>query len=59
MFFVQHECFWFENKQQKHKFWVKRGGLQQNVFLYQPVFCKMSKVIFLGGGGTFFLVNFG
>ena len=40
--FVQHECFWFQNKQlkKKHIYLVKRGGCNKTVF-YQPVFCKM------------------
>ena len=37
------------NNLKKHNFWSK-GGLQQNNFFHEPVFCKMSKVIvFLGG----------
>ena len=42
--FVQHQCFRFQKiKVGKHQFWVK-GGLQQT-FFYEPVFCKMWKVI--------------
>ena len=54
MFSVQHKGFWFQNKELKKKkniFWSK-GGLQQNGVFYQPVFCKMSKVI------VFFLAIF-
>ena len=47
MFFVQHECFWFQNKQlKKHNFLVKRGVATKR-FFYQPVFCKMWKDIVL------------
>ena len=35
-------------------FWSK-GGLQQNVIFYEPVFCKMWKVIVFGGA---FFANF-
>ena len=53
--FVQHECFWFQNKRLKNKTHVgSRGGLQQNVLFYQPVFCKMWKSYRFSGGGAFF-----
>ena len=50
MFFVQHQCFWFQNKQlNKTEIFGQKGGCNKTVFFYEPVFCKMSKVIvFLG-----------
>ena len=45
MFFVQHHCFWFQKTQVEKHIFSKKGGLQQNGFFYEPVFCKMSKVI--------------
>ena len=35
----------FGFKTNKKHFFGKKGGLQQNVFFYRPVFCKMWKVI--------------
>ena len=44
-FLFNMKVFWFQNKQlKKHKFLVKRGVATKR-FFYQPVFCKMSKVI--------------
>ena len=49
--FIQHECFWFQNKQ---KTCLVKRGLQQNVFFFQLVFAKCEKLsFFLGGGGLF------
>ena len=45
MFFVQHHCFWFQKTQVEKHIFSKKGGLQHNVFFYEPVFCKMWKVI--------------
>ena len=46
MFFVQHHCFWFQKNQvEKHIFSKKGGGGNKTGFFYEPVFCKMSKVI--------------
>ena len=49
MFFVQHQCCWLQKHKLKNiNFWSK-GGLQQNVFLLEPVFCKIWKVIVFFG----------
>ena len=46
MFFVQHHCFWFQKNQvEKHIFSKKGGCNKTGFFFYEPVFCKMSKVI--------------
>ena len=45
MFFVQHHCFWFQKTQVEKHIFLKKGGLQQNGVFYEPVFCKMWKVI--------------
>ena len=46
MFSVQHKGFWFPNKELKKKtFFGQKGGCNKTGFFYQPVFCKMSKVI--------------
>ena len=48
--FVQHECFWFQNKQHKNTNVWSRGGLQENVFLFINLcFAKCEKLSFLGG----------
>ena len=65
MFSVQHKGFWFQNKELKKKkkkkkhFLVKRGVATKRAFFYQPVFCKMSKVIVFFFGHFFwqFLVD--
>ena len=46
-----------KTKLQNTKFWSK-GGLQQNVFFYEPVFCKMWKLIVFFGPffGKFWLL---
>ena len=50
MFSVQHQGFWFENKELRKKhFLVKRGVATKRVFFYEPVFWKMSKVIVFFG----------
>ena len=49
LFFVQHECFWLQNKQQKTQMFGQGGGCNKVFFFYQPVFCKMWKVIVFGG----------
>ena len=57
MFFVQHHCFWFQKTQVEKHIFSKKGGLQHNgVFFYEPVFCKMWKVIVFFGQffGQFF-----
>ena len=38
MFFVQHQCIWFQKQVQKHQFW-SRGGLQQNGFILRAGRC--------------------
>ena len=42
---------------QKNTFFQKYGGLQHNGFFYEPVFCKMWKVIVFFGNfwGIFWL----
>ena len=45
MFLVQHQCFWFQNKQQKTEMFGQKGGCNKTGFFYEPVFCKLSKVI--------------
>ena len=46
MFFVQHECFWFQHKQlKKHNFLVKRG-VATNVFFINLCFAKCEKLSF-------------
>ena len=45
MFFCSTWMFWFQNKLKKHIFLMKRGGCKKTFFCYQPVFCKMWKVI--------------
>ena len=46
-FFVQHQGFWFPNKQltKKKTVFGQKGGCNKTFFFYQPVFWKMSKVI--------------
>ena len=57
MFFVQHHCFWFQKTQvEKHIFSKKRGVATKRGFFYEPVFCKMSKVIVFFG--IFFFLHF-
>ena len=53
-FFVKHECFWFQTNNLKTQIFGKKGGCNKTFFFfYQPVFCKMSKVI------VFFVVFLG
>ena len=48
MFFVQHHCFWFQKTQvEKHPILGQKGGCNITGF-YEPVFCKMWKVIVFG-----------
>ena len=56
-FLFNIKVFDFKTKNLKKQFLVKRG-LQQNGFFYQPVFCKMSKVIVFFGPffGNFWLM---
>ena len=44
-FFVQHKCFWFQNKQLKKKqnFFDKWGVATKRFFFYQPVFLQNVK----------------
>ena len=59
MFSVQHKGFWFQNKEPKKTFFGQKGGCNKTVFFYQPVFCKMSKVIVFFGAvffGNFWLL---
>ena len=54
--FVQHQCFWFQKAQVENTNFGSKGGLQQNVFFYEPVFCKMWKaIIFCHIFGKFWL----
>ena len=54
--FVQHQCFWFQNKQlKKQKFLVKRGVATKRVFLWTCVLQNVKSYRFLGH----FLANFG
>ena len=49
MFLVQHECFWFQNKQlKKHKFLVKRGVATERFFI-NLCSAKCEKLSFWGG----------
>ena len=63
--FVQHQGFSFPNKQLKkntHTFFGQKGGCNKTIFLYQPVFWRMSKVIVFFGRffvWLFFLAIFG
>ena len=42
MFFVQHQCFWFQKTQvEKHQFWVKRGVATKRFFL---ITCVLQNV---------------
>ena len=48
MFFVQHQGFWFPNKQPKKKKQIfgQKGGLQQNGFFINMCFGKCEKLSF-------------
>ena len=58
MFFVQHHCFPFKTNKLKNTHFGQKGGCNKTVFFYEPVFCKMWKVIFLIGHfwGKFWLM---
>ena len=53
-------CFWFQKNKLKNTFFQKKGGCNKTVFFYEPVFCKMSKVIvfFFGIFFAFFWLFF-
>ena len=45
LFFVQHQCLALRNASSKKHIFSNKGGLQHNGVFYEPVFCKMWKVI--------------
>ena len=48
MFFVQHQCFWFQNQQvKKHKCLVERGVATKR-FFYEQFFAKSESNSFFG-----------
>ena len=57
MFFVEHQCCWFQKTQaEKHQFWVKRGVATESFFV-EPVFCKCESYRFLFGLFWYILVD--
>ena len=60
MFSVQHQGFWFQNRQlkkKKNRFFGSKGGLQQNGFFFINLcFAKCEKLSFFV---PLFWANFG
>ena len=51
MFFVQHQGFWFQNKQLKKnkKFFGQKGGCNKTFFFINLCFAKCQKLSFFWG----------
>ena len=51
MFFVQHQCLWFQTNKFKNIKFSQEGGCNKTFFFNEPVFAKCESYRFLALSG--------